>query len=85
MAGFAGVDETLVTRMAPVDASTQTMSVKVPPVSIPMRRFGLFPVIDDAPPANNGTRPPASQRTNAGHESRHSQMSTSKPYYFMAS
>jgi len=31
-----------------------------------MRRFGLFPVIDDAPPANNGTRPPASQRTNAG-------------------
>ena len=38
MAGLVGVLATLVTRIAPDTASTQTMSVKVPPVSMPMRR-----------------------------------------------
>ena len=34
---LAGVDDTLVTRIAPELSSTQTMSVKVPPVSMPIR------------------------------------------------
>src|SRR5262249_5063230 len=37
-AGLAGVLATLVTRMAPEAVSTATMSVKVPPVSMPMRK-----------------------------------------------
>jgi len=38
---LAGVLATLVTRMAPDAPSTQTMSVKVPPVSMLMRSRGL--------------------------------------------
>ena len=38
IAGFAGVLGTLVTSTLPVAPSTATMSVKVPPVSMPMRR-----------------------------------------------
>src|SRR5579863_4819697 len=41
MAGFCGVEDTLVTRIAPEESSTQTMSVKVPPVSMPIRSVGL--------------------------------------------
>src|ERR1700722_10237856 len=37
-AGFDGVLATLVTCIAPVPVSTATMSVKVPPVSMPMRK-----------------------------------------------
>ena len=37
-AGLAGVLATLVTRIAPDTVSTETISVKVPPVSMPMRR-----------------------------------------------
>src|SRR5215470_2585411 len=37
IAGFAGVLATLVTSMRPVRPSTATMSVNVPPVSMPMR------------------------------------------------
>ncbi len=40
MAGLAGVLATLVTRMAPVPLSTETISVKVPPVSMPIRKVG---------------------------------------------
>ena len=39
MAGLDGVLATLVTRIAPDAASTQTISVKVPPVSMPIRRL----------------------------------------------
>ena len=38
IAGFDGVLATLVTRMVPAAASTQTISVNVPPVSMPIRR-----------------------------------------------
>ena len=37
-AGFDGVLATLVTRIAPEPVSTATISVKVPPVSMPMRK-----------------------------------------------
>src|SRR5262249_36926937 len=37
-AGLDGVLATLVTRIAPEPVSTETMSVKVPPVSMPMRK-----------------------------------------------
>ena len=37
----AGVDDTLVTRIAPDLSSTQTISVNVPPVSMPIRRLAL--------------------------------------------
>ncbi len=36
-AGFAGVDGVLVDTAAPVSSSTATTSVKVPPVSMPIR------------------------------------------------
>ena len=39
MAGLDGVLATLVTRIAPEAPSTQTISVKVPPVSMPIRRW----------------------------------------------
>jgi hypothetical protein len=39
MAGLAGVLATLVTRIAPEPLSTETISVKVPPVSMPIRRW----------------------------------------------
>ena len=39
MAGLEGVLATLVTRIAPDAPSTLTMSVKVPPVSMPIRRW----------------------------------------------
>jgi hypothetical protein len=41
MAGLCGVLATLVTSTAPLAASTATMSVNVPPVSMPMRIMGL--------------------------------------------
>jgi hypothetical protein len=40
IAGLDGVLDTFVTDIAPVVASTATMSVKVPPVSMPMRNRG---------------------------------------------
>src|ERR1700730_2853754 len=40
IAGFAGVLATLVTCVAPDTRSTDTMSVKVPPVSMPIRNRG---------------------------------------------
>ena len=51
-AGFDGVDDTLVTRIAPDLSSTQTMSVKVPPVSMPIRRWAGFPLILTVPYAS---------------------------------
>ena len=42
IAGFGGVDDTFVTRIAPEASSTQTMSVKVPPVSMPIRSVPLL-------------------------------------------
>jgi hypothetical protein len=42
IAGFAGVLGTLVTSTRPVAPSTATMSVNVPPVSMPMRSRGVM-------------------------------------------
>jgi hypothetical protein len=45
---IAGVLATLVTRMAPEPLSTETISVKVPPVSMPIRKRGCR-AADDMP------------------------------------
>src|SRR5258708_360592 len=46
IAGFAGVLATLVTSVAPDTISTDTISVNVPPVSIPMRRRADAELVD---------------------------------------
>ena len=62
MAGLAGVLATLVTRMAPEAPSTETMSVKVPPVSMPIRKRGSWGAHDMARPLPRRCRRPCCGR-----------------------